>query len=112
MSADGTAYFYHFDGDGNVVAVSNTSAGVVNRYRYNPAGRLVSSSEGVENAFRARGEAGWMDDGNGLLYTGSGYWVPDLRLMLPAVVDLAPPEPRLAPALSGAGALFVGRRER
>jgi len=25
VTADGTAYFYHFDGDGNVVAMSNPS---------------------------------------------------------------------------------------
>jgi len=124
VTADGTAYFYHFDGDGNVVAVSNPTAGVVNQYRYDGAavGRLVSANEGVENMFRARGESGWMDDGDGLLFTGRAYQFPELRLTLPAVADPSPPTPRVLPEFSGAGACFLegvaicrfatGRRER
>jgi len=122
VTDDGTVYFYHFDGDGNVVALSNPAAGVVNRYRYDPLGRLAASSEGVENSFRERGEAGWIDDGNGLVFTGSGFLVPDLRLTLPSSADPAAPNPALVPQLSGAGACFVdgvasclfatGRRER
>jgi YD repeat-containing protein len=108
VSANGTAYFYHFDGDGNVVAVSNPTAGVVNRYRYDPLGRLVSSNETVPNLFHAHGERGWVDDGNGLLFTGSRYLFPDLRLSLPGLVKLWPPAPELTPHLSGAGACFVG----
>ena len=35
--------------------------GVVNRYRYDPLGKLIASDESVENTFRARGRAaGWM----------------------------------------------------
>ncbi|HEY2016824.1 MAG TPA: hypothetical protein VGH38_25140, partial [Bryobacteraceae bacterium] len=103
----GTAYFYHFDGDGNVVAVSNPSSGVVNQYRYDPLGRLVSTNEGVENMFRARGEAGWIDDGNGLIFTNTAYQFPELRLTLPATADPSPPSPALLPPLSGAGACFL-----
>ncbi len=107
VTADDTPYFYHFDGDGNVVAVSNPAENVVNRYRYDPAGLLVASDETVENPFRARGEAGWMDDGNGLLFTGREFRFPELRLTLPAAVDLAPPPARLLPALPGAGECFL-----
>jgi YD repeat-containing protein len=107
IAADGTTYFYHFDGDGNVVAVSNPAAGVVNRYRYDAAGQLVTADETVENSFRARGQAGWMDDGNGLLFTGGEYRLPDLRLTLPAAVDLSPPPARLLPPLEGASACFL-----
>jgi YD repeat-containing protein len=122
VTADGTTYYYHFDGDGNVVAVSNSSGSVVNRYRYDPRGNLVSSNEGVENLFHARGEQGWVDDGNGLLFTGDTFQFPELRLTLPATADPAPTPPDLTPRLSGAGACFVdgvanclfatGRRER
>ncbi len=106
VTADGTPYFYHFDGDGNTVALSNPTAGVVNRYRYDAQGRLVSANEGVENVFRAHGEAGWMDDGNGLLFTGSQFQFPELRLTLPATADPSPPVPGLQPQLSGPGACF------
>jgi YD repeat-containing protein len=122
VTADGKAYFYHFDGDGNVVAVSNPQSGVVNEYRYNPQGRLAASNEGVDNLFRAHGESGWVDDGNGLVFTGDSFQLPDLGLMLPATADPAPPPPDLTPRLRGAGACFIdgvanclfatGRRER
>jgi hypothetical protein len=79
---------------------------VVNRYRYDPQGRLVSSTEGVDNVFRARGEAGWMDDGNGLLFTGSQYQLPELRLTLPGTADVSPPVPNLLPQFPGAGSCF------
>ena len=122
VTADGTPYFYHFDGDGNTVALSTPASGVVNRYRYDPAGLLVAVTEGVENLFRAHGEAGWIDDGNGLVFNGRAYLFPELRLTLPAAVDPAPPAPNLLPQFPGAGACFVegvagclfatGRRER
>jgi len=107
VSANGTAYYYHFDGDGNVVALSNPSQGVVNDYRYDPLGRLVSSNEGVANPFHARGSAGWVDDGDGLVFTGSEYLFPNLRLTLPAQVNLSPPSPSLTPRLTGLGTCFT-----
>jgi hypothetical protein len=79
---------------------------VVNQYRYDPLGRLVSANEAVDNIFRGRGEIGWMDDGDGLLFTGSRYQFPELRLTLPARADLSPPVPGLRPQLPGAGACF------
>lgn len=111
VTADGTPYFYHFDGDGNVVAVSNPTAGVVNQYRYDPTGRLAASNEGIENMFRAHGEAGSVDDGNGLafnprLYNQGFYEFPELRITLPGSADPAPPVPVLSPQLPGAGACF------
>ena len=106
VTADGTPYFYHFDGDGNTVALSNPTAGVVNTYRYDAQGRLASANEGVENMFRAHGESGWMDDGNGLLFTGSQFQFPELRLVLPAAADASPPVPGLLPQFSGMGACF------
>jgi YD repeat-containing protein len=106
VAADGTPYFYHFDGDGNTVALSNPTAGVVNRYRYDAQGRLASAEETVDNSFRARGESGWIDDGDGLLFTGSQFQYPELRLTLPASADASPPVPTLLPRLSGVGACF------
>ncbi len=106
VSSNGTPYFYHFDGDGNVVAVSNPTAGVVNTYRYDPLGRLLAANETVPNLFHAHGEHGWVDDGNGLLFTGSRYLYPDLLRLCPAA-DLRPPSPSLTPHFAGAGACFT-----
>jgi YD repeat-containing protein len=107
VAADSSTYFYHFDGDGNVVALSSPTGGVVNQYRYDPMGRLIASNEIVENMFRARGEAGWTDDGNGLVFTGGAYQFPELRLTLPATADPSPPVPDLSPQFPGAGACFL-----
>ncbi len=107
ITPDATTYYFHFDGDGNVVAVSNPAQGVVNAYRYDPAGLLAGASETIENGFRARGERGWMDDGNGLEFTGTAYRYPAAGLTLPATANPAPPVPGLAPALGGGGACIL-----
>jgi YD repeat-containing protein len=106
VTADGTPYFYHFDGDGNTVALSNATAGVVNTYRYDAQGRLLAATEGTDNVFRAHGEAGWTDEGNGLLFTGGQFQFSELRLTLAGRADLSPPVPDLLPPLNGAGACF------
>jgi YD repeat-containing protein len=106
VMADGSVFFYHFDGDGNTVAISSPSAGVVNSYRYDPAGRLASRTETIENPFRARGESGAVDDGNGLIYSNGVFQFPELRLILPASADPSPPLPRILPKMAGAGACF------
>ena len=107
ITPDGAAYYYHFDGDGNVVAISNPSQGVVNSYRYDPSGLLAGASETIENGFKARGERGWMDDGNGLEFTGAAYPYPAAGLTLPAVASPAPPVPALGPAFGGGGACIL-----
>jgi YD repeat-containing protein len=107
VTASGQIYFFHFDGDGNVVALSSPSAGVVNRYRYDPLGKLMASDESVENSFRQGGQTGWVDDGDGLLYADSNYYSPDLRRTLPGTVVLEPPNPAaIVPRFAGPGACF------
>jgi YD repeat-containing protein len=107
VTASGEIYFFHFDGDGNVVALSSATGGVVNRYRYDPLGKLMASDESVENSFRAMGQAGWVDDGDGLLYADGNYYSPDLRRFLPGTVVLEPPNPAaIVPRFPGGGVCF------
>jgi YD repeat-containing protein len=107
VTASGQIYYFHFDGDGNVVALSSPTGGVVNRYRYDPLGKLMASDESVENSFRAMGQAGWVDDGDGLLYADGNYYSPDLRRSLAGTVALEPPNPAaIVPRFPGAGACF------
>ena len=105
VTADGQPYFYHYDGDGNAVALSSPTAGVVNRYRYDPLGRLASADEGVENLFRARGAAGVADDGS-LLFADGTFYYPDPGIALHGTIDLNPPAPDLTPPLAPPGACF------
>jgi hypothetical protein len=90
-----------------VVALSNAAQGLVNTYRYDPSGALAEGNEGIDNGFRARGASGWVDDGNGLVFTGSQYQFPAVGLTLPAAANPAPPVPGIAPAFNGGGACLV-----
>jgi YD repeat-containing protein len=102
----GKPYFYYFDGDGNVVAVY-AAEGIVANYRYDAAGNIVASQETNYNRlFTAGGSAGLVDEGGGLIFTGSEFRFPELRLTLPSTADPSPPVPDLRPTLRGAGACF------
>jgi hypothetical protein len=74
-------------------------------------GKLVASDESVENDLHARGESGWVDDNDGLIYGEGNYYSPDLRATLPGTVNLSPPNPAIVPAnvpqFPGAGACFT-----
>jgi YD repeat-containing protein len=103
---NGKPYFYYFDGDGNVVAVY-AAEGIVAGYRYDASGNVVASQEtNYSRLFTTGGSAGWLDDGNGLIFTGSEFRFPELRLTLPSAADPSPPIPDLRPKLRGAGACF------
>jgi uncharacterized protein RhaS with RHS repeats len=104
---DGTAYFFHLDGDGNVVALSNPAQGVVDTYRYDPSGILAESNETIPNSLRSHGAAGWIDDGNGLVFTGTAYLYPAFGLTLPATANPAPPPAGITPSFGGAGACLT-----
>lgn len=107
IDASGQAYFYHFDGEGNAVALSTSADGVVNRYRYDPRGRLAAAQEKVDNPLRARAASGCIDDGDGLLYSGAAFRFPELGLTLNATADVEPPVPDLLPALRAPGTLLL-----
>jgi len=61
----------------------------------------------VDNPFHARGESGWVEDANGLLFTGKDYQLTELRLTLPGSAEIAAPGSDLKPQLGGVGACFL-----
>jgi YD repeat-containing protein len=101
----GKPYFYHFDGDGNAVALY-APEGPVAKYRYDASGNLIASSGTVIDLVQAGGTAGWLSEGS-LVFTGSEFRFPELRLTLPASADPSPPAPELRPQLRGAGTCFL-----
>ncbi|MCP9496030.1 MAG: cysteine peptidase family C39 domain-containing protein [Pyrinomonadaceae bacterium MAG19_C2-C3] len=73
------SYFYHYDGLGSTIAITNSSGDAANRYAYDPFGNLSgNSTEAVSNSFRYVGSYGVMDEGNGLLYMRARYYAPNL----------------------------------
>jgi len=72
--------YYHYDGLGNTVALTDQSSNIINRYAYTPFGELagIEESEDTPNLFRYVGKFGVMDDENGLLYMRARYYDPSL----------------------------------
>ena len=71
------AYYYHYDGIGSTVAISDSTGAIVNRYAYDPFGQVVNQEETIPNPFKYVGQFGVMDEGNGLLYMRARYYDPE-----------------------------------
>lgn len=70
------AYYYHYDGIGSTVAITDQASNIVNKYAYTPFGMLAGIEESIPNPFRYIGRFGVMDDENGLLYMRARYYNP------------------------------------
>jgi RHS repeat-associated protein len=74
-SSAGSQYFL-FDGLGSVVAVTNASGTVTDRYRYDPYGDTVAVTGASSNPWRYTGA--FLDEATGLYKMGLRYYDPDL----------------------------------
>jgi len=72
------AYFYHFDGLGSTIAVTDSSGNVVNKYVYDEHGKVLNQEEAISNPFKYVGQYGVMDEGNGLLYMRARFYDPEI----------------------------------
>ncbi len=79
LDASGHVRVYHGDERGSVVAVSNDSAAVIQRYAYGPYGALLASSGSLDNAFRYLGLHGVVQDENGLIHMNTRYYDPHVH---------------------------------
>jgi RHS repeat-associated protein len=70
-------YYYHYDGLGSTVAITDSTAQIVNAYAYSPFG-LVGSQETIENSFQYVGRFGVMAEGNGLYFMRARYYDPEV----------------------------------
>jgi RHS repeat-associated protein len=71
-------FCYHFDHLGSTVAITDSNGHVVARYSYGPFGESVSASGADWNPFCYVGKFGVQDEGNGLLFMRSRYYVRQL----------------------------------
>lgn len=87
----GGNYYYLFDGLGSVVALTDGSGAVVNRYQYDPYGNAVASgtSGSVANPWRFVG--GYYDTGTSLYKFGTRYYDPGVGRWTQR--DIVPGEP-------------------
>ena len=78
--ADGNSvYYYHFDGLGSVVALSDTSANIVERYSYDVFGEPNRTSD-VNNPYLFTGRR--YDNEAGLYYYRARYYAPEIGRFL------------------------------
>ena len=70
-------YYYHHDGLGSTVAITDENAQIVNSYTYSPYG-LAGAQETIPNAFKYVGRFGVMAEGNGLYYMRARYYDPEV----------------------------------
>jgi RHS repeat-associated protein len=69
-------YFYHYDGVGSTIAMTDSAGNVVNRYAYDAFGKASLKDETVRNPFQYAGGAGVIAERSGLLYMGARYYDP------------------------------------
>jgi len=74
ITPSGQAYYYHFDGIGSTIAITDVSGNIVNKYAYDAFGKVLDQEEIIPNPFQYVGRFGVMDEGDGLLYMRARYY--------------------------------------
>ncbi|MBU4291717.1 MAG: hypothetical protein KKG68_11745, partial [Verrucomicrobia bacterium] len=75
-TSDGTTSYYHYDGLGSVVALTDENGNVLGRYEYAPFGKMLSQPEGIDNKFTFQGRE--YDQDSGLYYYRTRYLDPEI----------------------------------
>lgn len=78
ITPSGQAYYYHYDGIGSTIAITDSSGVIVNKYAYDAFGKVIEQDEQISNPFRYVGQYGVMDEGNGLFYMRARYYDPEV----------------------------------
>jgi len=76
VSATNEFYYYHYDGTGNTVLITDSLGNAVNKYVYDEFGNLLEAEEAIPNAFRFGGAGGFTDENNGVVYMQGAYYDP------------------------------------
>uniref|UniRef100_A0A4Y8PXR6 Hint domain-containing protein n=1 Tax=Paenibacillus athensensis TaxID=1967502 RepID=A0A4Y8PXR6_9BACL len=79
LGADGSYKLYHFNSNGNTMALSNIEGAVTDRYAYDSFGELTLRQGDTTNPFLFDGRDGIMTDDNGLLYMRARYYNPEIK---------------------------------
>ena len=72
--ANGSQYYYLYNGHGDVVQITDSAGNIVNSYEYDEWGKITSQTEGIENEFKYAGQT--YDSETGLYYLRSRYYDP------------------------------------
>jgi RHS repeat-associated protein len=71
-------FYYHYQANGNVMALTDADGAVAARYVYSPYGSLLSATGSVAMSNPIRFSTKYTDDETGLVYYGYRYYSPGL----------------------------------
>jgi len=71
-------YTYHFNAIGSTIATSDSTQTMVNKYSYDPFGKVMSQDEQVPQPFKFVGQHGVMTEPNGFYYMRARYYDPEV----------------------------------
>ncbi len=71
-------YTYHFNAVGSTIAMTDSSQTVVNKYTYDPFGKIINQVEAVAQPFKFVGQHGVMTESNGFYYMRARYYDPEV----------------------------------
>ncbi len=74
----GQVYTYHFNAVGSTVAMSDSGQNIINKYVYDPFGKITNQVEAVSQPFKFVGQHGVMTEPNGLYYMRARYYDPEV----------------------------------
>lgn len=77
----GEAHTFHSDFRGNIVALTNSSGTITDRYSYSPFGQELCVGT-TDTPFRFLGSFGIVSDGEGLVYLNERYYLAPLKRFL------------------------------
>lgn len=78
INADGSIEIYLYDYKGSTTAIVDNGGQVLNAYTYSAYGKVLGSSESVENSYKYLGKYGVITDSDSHLYIRARYYSPDL----------------------------------
>lgn len=76
ITPSGDTRHYHFDANGNTLALSDADGRITDAYAYSPFGELLGQTGSTPNPFRFLGQFGVQHEGNGLQYVRARYYHP------------------------------------
>ena len=78
VNPDGSIEIYLYDYKGSTTAIVDNSGTVLNAYTYSAYGKVLGSSESVENTYKYLGKYGVIADSDAHLYIRARYYSPEL----------------------------------
>ncbi|MEW5950236.1 MAG: RHS repeat-associated core domain-containing protein [Thermodesulfobacteriota bacterium] len=71
-------YCYYYNATGSTVAMTDSSQTMVNKYAYDPFGKVTNQEEAIPQPFKFVGQYGVMTEPNGFCYMRARYYDPNV----------------------------------